>query len=265
MQQPKNNTNDDFFWWLIIFIVIMASSGSDAKPQAPPPKPAEVQARAIIARHDSASGRNRYKHRHTVAEIDAAQGLKTVVETWNTIPDRLLVRISIADGGTTELGYNGVVGWTTSPFTGPVLIEGEPLKQLAEQAQGRAQLDKPFKVLSARAPTVFEGKAVVPVAFEDEKGFSGTIFFDSRTGLLHAVLSRLSDPGSADSVTVMIFADYKRFDSELAATTTTIRVGQQSVATRTTHFDHAAIDTSRFSPPPEVLAQLKRPPSGVRP
>ena len=163
---PRNRKDDDFFWYLLIGIII-AGSASSAEPQElPRPDASQAKARAIIARADSAAGRiggrSRLRYSHMISETQAPT-IKTVTEVWTMTPNRVLTRITMQGAGTVEVGYNGTVGWTTSPFTGPVLLEGEPLKELAKQAQSGGRLDTAFKTLSAGLPTVVEGKDVVPV------------------------------------------------------------------------------------------------------
>ena len=98
---------------------------------------------------------------------------------------------------------------------------------------------------------------MTPVTYEDDKGNAGTMFFDTKTGLLHAL--RMKDATHPDSTTLMLWSDYKRVDGELFAMTTTVKAAGHSVVTRTTHLDHSAIDSARFSPPAAVRDLLRRP------
>jgi len=261
---PRKKEDDDFLWWIIIFFILFGSSTSDAQLQTPrSPDTSQVKARAIIARHNSVSGRpdgrSPLQYSHRISEMETP-AIKTVIEQWSIAPNRTLTRMTMVGAGATEIGYNGTVGWTISPLTGPVLIEGEPLKELAKLAAGRTQLDKPFKTLSAGAPTVVEGKDVVPVAFEDDQGNAGTLFFDAKTGLLHAMSQRITDTPQAEYTMWTFISDYKRFDGELVALTTTMKAQGQNIVTRTTHVDHKVIDTTMFVPPPAVAALIRKAP-----
>src|SRR5690349_11488525 len=119
----KKNPDDDFLWWIIILIIILASS-SDAQSTPAHTDTGQAGARLIIARHDSVSGRSggvsRHRYSHTISET-AAPSIKTVTEVW-VAPNRTLTRMTMNGVGTTEIGYNGSIGWTSSPMTGPVLL-----------------------------------------------------------------------------------------------------------------------------------------------
>jgi len=241
-----------------LLIALFATAGESQAPKRP--DESELRARAIIARHDSASGRigGRSSHRfsHMLVEL-GSPAMKATTETWTMVPNRVLTRTTMPGSGTVEIGYNGSVGWSNSPFTGPVLLEGEQLKQLAKQAEGRGPMEMSFKVLSAGARTSVEGRDVMPVIYEDDKGNAGTLYFDAKTGVLSAM--RVGNSVKADSAMLLVFSDYKRIDGELFAMTTTAKGPGPTIVSRTTLVDHKPIDTAFFEPPSAVQALLKRP------
>jgi hypothetical protein len=258
----SNNVSADTSWPLIIAI-LTAIMVSVIEGQAPPrTDTGQAAAREIIARHHAAAGRpngqspHRFAHAISVVESPA---MKTVTEAWTMAPNRALTRVTMDGGATMEVGYNGTVGWTSSPVTGPVLLEGEALKALAAIAEGRTPVDVKFKTLAAGRRSVVEGKDVVAVHFEPEEGSAGILYFDTKTGLLHAMSQRVNDAPAPEYTMWTLFSDYKRFDGEMMALTTTFRAPGQTLVTRTTHVDHKQIDTAHFSPPAAVRVLLKVP------
>jgi hypothetical protein len=258
---PTEEANREFIRFFIIGILsAMLTSFLDA--QSPPrADTGNAAARAVIARHDSASGRiggvSRVRYWHTISVTEAATG-KTVMETWLMAPNRVLTKTTMDTVTMMEMGYNGTVGWMTTPVTGAVLLEGEQLKAFTKLAEGRSQFERQFKTLSAGPRTVVEGKAVVPVKFDVADGIGGTLYFDVATGLLHAMSHQAGAPGS--EFTIWTFStDYKRFGGELIALTSTMKGQGQHMVTRTTHVDNKPIDTAHFTPPAAVKALVKRP------
>jgi hypothetical protein len=258
----SNNVSADTSWPLIIAI-LTAIMVSVIEGQAPPrTDTGQAAAREIIARHHAAAGRpngqspHRFAHAISVMESPAT---KTVTEAWTMAPNRALTRVTMDGGATMEVGYNGTVGWTTSPITGPVLLEGEALKALAAIAEGRTPVEAKFKALAVGPRSVVEGREVVAVHFEPEEGSAGILYFDTKTGLLHAMSQRVNDAPAPEYTTWTVFSDYKRFDGEMMALTTTFKGPGQTLVSRTIHVDHMPIDTAHFTSPPTVNALNKRP------
>jgi hypothetical protein len=264
-KQFPNRKGDDLFLYILIGLM-SAFFTSNAEPQRRArPDTGEAAARAIVARHDTAigrpSGRDTTTYTHTVAVTEMNSRFMTMTEIWIMRPNRILMHMTIPRLGKTVVGYNGAVAWTDSPLTGPVLLEGEQLKQFQKQTNVQSPTDLGFKTLSAGKRTTIEGKRVVPVSHSDSGGNSGTLYFDVATGLLHASRTSIGEGAHGDSTMLMVFGDYKRFDGILTSTTMTIRTpAGHNIVTRTALVDHLVIDTSRFTPPPAVLSLTAKSP-----
>jgi hypothetical protein len=253
--------------WLYILIGLLVSVLSDvAQPQRPVrPDTGEAAARAIVARSDSVlglrDGRQPFRYSHTIAETYMTPQAKSVTEIWTMQPNKVFMRITMPGLGETQIGYNGSIGWTISPMTGPVLLEGEQLKEIEKQLKPQSPSQATFKKLSAGARTVVEGKNVVPVDFADDQGNAGTIYFDLATSLAHATKYTVVAGTPVEHSMLIVLGDYKRFDGVLTPTTLTMKTPEgMSMVTRTTHLDHAVIDTAKFTPPASVLSLIaKRP------
>ena len=231
-----------------------------AKPAAPAALPA---ARTIIDRHITAvGGRKAIMARnsmHATGTVSiASQGMTGPVEVFAAKPNKMLQRLTITGIGQIEEGFDGTVGWSMSPLTGPSLAQGAELEQKRFDADFYSELHEPtrYESMSTVEKTTFEGRPCYKVRLVRRGGGEEFEFYDVETGLkAGGITTRESPMGPITATTVE--GGYKRFGALLQATTlTSTAMGlQQSVTLTTVEFD--TVKPSVFDAPAAIKALVK--------
>lgn len=220
-------------------------------------------ARSIVDRFiDAVGGRGaleKHKSRRAVGRISMpAQGVEGEMELMAARPDLMRVRMTIAGVGEIQSGYDGRVGWSVNPLTGPMLLDGKALQQSKMDADFDALLhgEKLFTALETVERTTFEGRPAFKVRAVRVSGEEDLEFFDVETGLmLGAMVTRESPMGPVKATHVT--TDYKTFDGLKVATRIVQRLmGTEQVITIDS-VDFDKVDPAAFVPPPQIQALIK--------
>jgi hypothetical protein len=225
--------------------------------------PSDSQARAIVDRHEKAIGQpgKPFKYSHTIVEMRFSDSVATRTETYRRPPNKILMVVTVPGMRPTRTGYDGKVGWSISPLTGIVILEGEPLDSLRALSAVQTQhtIDKTFS-LSSLGPDTIAGRRVNAVLVVRAKRDTLTFFFDDESGLMAGMRVLRQGGQAADSPALMLFSDYKRLDGVFMPTKLTVRFRGRDVVTETVHFDTRPIHDSTFALPAAVRAVLARRP-----
>jgi hypothetical protein len=143
---------------LSLALPLTACAGS-----APAP---EMTAQDVIARHVRATRGDAFiastSSIRMLGTIElAAVGLKGTLEIEAAKPARFVLRTTMGPTGTTVVGYDGTVGWSSSPMMGGTsLLEGSELFLLGMQADYAAGLmeAKNYDVMTLEGREEFDGK-----------------------------------------------------------------------------------------------------------
>jgi hypothetical protein len=227
-------------------------------------------ARALVARHDSiVGGVAAYAPHRSMRTIGTFNfpmaGISAPLEVIKVRPDRLLVRISIADFGEVMQGYDGESAWAVQPNSGPQILEGLAASRMIEQASFTGELHdlSRFSSVETVADTTFEGVRVYKVKLTRPTGDIVFEYFNPVTGLSAGGSSQVVTPnGPIENIT--IFGDYKQFGALRLAS----RVIQRQPGTETM-LEIVAIEfdtlDSTATVPPEAVRALRRPPATTPP
>jgi hypothetical protein len=257
----------------------MSMSGPGVLAQAPQaaPKPREVapgpqtapanvalpSARTIIDRHITAVGGRKAilarNSMHATGTVSiASQGMTGPVEIFAAKPNKVLQRLSIGGIGQIEDGFDGQVGWSQSPITGPALSQGPELEQKRFDADFYAELHETarYESMSTIEKTTFEGRPCYKVRLVRRGGGEDFEFYDIGTGLkAGGITTRESPMGPITATTVE--GGYKRFGALLQATTLTSNaMGLQQLVTLTT-VEYDTVNPSVFEAPAAIKALVK--------
>jgi hypothetical protein len=247
-------------WWPL---AVLGEPGRASAPvaatNAPLPAAKEVVARfvkeiggpAAFAKIDS-------QHVHGKFDM-AGQGITGDLEVFAKRPDKLIIKITVPGIGDVVQGFDGKVGWSMNPMTGPMVLEGKMLEQLREQAQFDSVLHNAaeFKSMELAGRTVFEGKECYQINLVRQSGQPSTEYYDVNTGLLHATAEVQETPlGSIKATGVL--SDYKQFGEALFATTITQKMGPlaQVMHFNSVEFNH--VDDSVFELPKEIKRLIEK-------
>ena len=245
----------------------MLGLAQETKPTVTEPANADLpEAKVIIARYIEAVGGEEALRKTVSKHITGtysvpAQGAEGSLEQFRSIPNKLLIRINIPSRGEMMQGFDGKVGYTSSP-QGASILEGNQLSQIRETADFYTELhsaDK-FKSMETVELTEFEGKSCYKVQLISKAGREYAEFFDADTGLLAGNLGTQKMQGQTlEQVTV--FSDYKTFGDLLLATRTAIRMmGFEQVMTYDS-VEFNTVDEAIYALPDDVKALVSAEPS----
>jgi hypothetical protein len=227
------------------------------------PQEALPSARAIIERHVQAVGGREAALAHTSQYAKgtvtvASAGLTGTVEVFAAKPNRILSRITLAGVGELQEGFDGTVGWSISPLTGPALVEGKQLEQRKFDSDyyGEVHTADRYESIATLERTIFDERRCYKVKLVRRSGDEDIHYYDVETGLKAGMVTSRETPMGALSST-SVFAEYRRFGKLLQATKLTQNVmGVQQVITLTT-FEYDTVDPAVFNPPALIKALMK--------
>jgi len=187
-----------------------------------------------------------------------AAGLSGKMEAFHAKPNKFLQRMTLPGIGDLEEGYNGAVGWSLSPLTGPALLDGKQLEQRVFDADFYDELKAPTRYTSITTveKTTFEGRPVYKVRLVQKSGEEDIEFYDVETGLkAGAITTRDSPMGPIQGTTVM--SDYRKFGSLLQPATTKVNLMGTQMILSVSAIEYGGVDASVFTPPAQIKALVK--------
>jgi hypothetical protein len=241
-----------------------------AQAPAPAPKPAPPRAdaalpapRSVIDRHIAAIGgraavmARTSTHATGTVSIPSA-GMTGSVDVFAAKPDKTLLRISLGGIGSIEEGFDGKIGWTMSPMTGPTLAEGKELEQKRFDADFLADLhlDTRYESMTTVEKLDFEGRPCYKLRLVRRGGGEEFEFYDVETGLKAGGITTRDTPmGPITSTTTE--ANYRKFGPLLQPTTiTSTAMGLNQVITLTA-IEYDKVDPAMFAAPAAIKALVK--------
>lgn len=224
--------------------------GAQVPRSHPSSDPAAV---ALFERHYRETGSDRPPpFQHAVVETTMTGGPTTRVETFNARPNKVLVRSYSGDDLLMEFGFDGTEGWSKSPMTGLVKLEGQMLDAMRAgvNAVTTPEVDSTVR-LTSLGRGEFEGAAVERVRLVTAKGDTAEMFFAVASGLMvGARSSALADlPVGAGPIEIAL-RDYRRIGDRMVSMTQVMRMNEVEVVARTLALDYEPIPPDRFRPPP---------------
>src|SRR5689334_20142665 len=184
-----------------------------------------------------------------------AQRIAGDVEILSARPDKLVNRVMVPGLGRIETGYDGKIGWTVSPISGPELLTGRQLSETADDSlfDGPLHPATHVKELTTLGRADFDGRPAYKVRVVFTSGNTQTEYFDVETKLqIGSESSRATPQGVID--TVNILRDYKKFGPVLQATTFVQRaLGFEQTLTLTS-YEYDVVPETAFDPPAEIKA-----------
>ena len=166
--------------------------------------------------------------------------------------------MSLPGIGDIEEGFDGKVGWSISPLTGPTLLDGKQLEQRKFDADFFEDLKASDRYASITTieKTTFEGRPVYKIRLVKKAGDEDLEFYDSETGLkVGAISTRDSPMGPMQSTTA--WSDYKKFGSLLQPATTKVSVMSTQMILSITGVEYGKVDPSVFAVPAQIKALIK--------
>ena len=210
----------------------------------------EIGGRAVILAQSST-------HATGTVSLPAA-GLTGKLEAFHAKPDKFVQRMSLPGIGNIEEGFDGKVGWSISPLTGPTLLDGKQLEQRKFDADFFEDLKASDRYASITTveKTTFEGRPVYKIRLLKKAGDEDLELYDSETGLkVGAISTRDSPMGPMQSTTA--WSDYRKFGSLLQPATTKVSVMSTQMILSITGVEYGTVDPSVFTVPAQIKALVK--------
>jgi zinc protease len=210
----------------------------------------EIGGRAVILAQTST-------HATGTVSLPAA-GLTGKLEAFHAKPDKFVQRMSLPGIGDIEEGFDGKVGWSISPLTGPTLLDGKQLEQRKFDADFFEDLKASDRYASITTveKTTFEGRPVYKIRLLKKAGDEDLELYDSETGLkVGAISTRDSPMGPMQTTTA--WSDYRKFGSLLQPATTKVSVMSTQMILSITGVEYGTVDPSVFTVPAQIKALVK--------
>jgi hypothetical protein len=237
--------------------------------QAPAQKAAEARqaqlpaARSILDKHLAAIGGRQavlsHKSTHATGTLSMpAAGVTGAVEIYGAHPNRSLLKVSLGGVGEVLEGFDGRHGWSISPMTGPMLLEGKQLeeKRFDSDFHGELRSDDRYLSLTTLERVDFEGRACYKVRLVRKTGGEDLEFYDVATGLkAGSITTRETQMGTVTGTTVE--TDYRKFGNLLQPTTVRSQVGGLQQVITINSVDYDSVPASTFDLPAGIKALLK--------
>jgi hypothetical protein len=188
----------------------------------------------------------------------SGQNLTAEFEEVAARPDKLLMRADITGIGHTEQGYDGKIGWTIDPQTGPRLLKDREKDETQADADfdGPLHLPEHVKALTTLARTEFDGHPAYKVKVVLMSGVEQDEYFDVQSGLeLGWEAKRATQLGVVP--TTAILRDYKKFGSVMQPTTLVQKVLFLEQVLHVTSVEYDVVPATAFEPPAQIKALLK--------
>jgi hypothetical protein len=233
-------------------------------PKSPERRPAQLpSARSILDKHLAAIGGRQavlsHKSTHATGTLTMpAAGVTGVVDIYNAHPNRSLLKVSLGGVGEVLEGFDGTHGWSISPMTGPMLLEGKQLEEKRFDSEFHSELrsDDRYVSLTTLEQVDFEGRACYKVRLVRKTGGDDIEFYDVASGLkAGSITSRETQMGTVTGTTVE--TDYRKFGNLLQPTTVRSQVGGLQQVITINSVDYDSVPVSTFDLPPGIKALLK--------
>jgi len=145
----------------VLALVSLVATAAEAPAKATGKLPPAAE---VVAKQLKAIGGREAVLKHTSTrlkgtwEMPAQQGANGEFELLQAKPNQRLMRMKVGEMGEVVNGYDGKVGWVTSPFAPPALMEGKMLDQARDDADYYAVLHNPtsYQSLETVARTQFD-------------------------------------------------------------------------------------------------------------
>jgi hypothetical protein len=240
-------------------VLCLAGARPTATQEAPLPTSQQVVARSI----EALGGEKAFKavkSLHAVGTMTIpGPGISGTFELFSARPSRVLLRIDIAGIGKVENAYDGTIGWSVNPISGPEVFKDKQLVEASEDAWFDAPLHTPDRVRSMEVigRAQFDGRETYKLKVVFPSGNEQFEYFDVASGLqAGSEMTRTLPQGPVP--TTNFTRDYKKFGNLMQATTIVQRaLGLDQVVTISS-IEYDTVPDSVFDIPADVKPLLSR-------
>jgi hypothetical protein len=223
------------------------------------PRSAEVIARSI----EALGGQKAFKAVHSIHAVGKmtipGPGISGDFELFSARPARVVYRLTIIGIGKVENGYDGKIGWSVNPVSGPELLKDKQLQEMSEDAWFDSPLhglDR-IKSMEVIGRAEFDGHQAYKLKVVFPSGNEQFEYFDVTSGLqLGSEMSRTLPQGVVPTTNFM--RDYKKFGALMQPTTIVQRaLGLDQVVTISS-IEYDTVADAVFAVPDDVKPLLAK-------
>jgi hypothetical protein len=156
----------------------------------------------------------KHKSYHSMGKLDMfGQGISGDMEIFMAAPDRFLVKTKIEGFGDMIQGFDGKIGWSMDPAQGPMLLKGEMLDQIKEQAEfyGILHDESKYKSMEVIGVEKFDSVDCYKIKLVRKSEQESYEVFEVNTGLMRGTTTIQATPMGKIPVTTTL-TEYKEFD-----------------------------------------------------
>lgn len=225
-------------------------------------------ARAVIDRYvELAGGKEAFKKIDSVllkAKTEVGgKDLGGAMTLATAKPNKLLLTVDLA-GIAIRSGFDGKVGWQLNPLTGPSIMEGAELRDMARQADFFAILHEAenYKSMENLGKADFEGEECYKLKLVDTDGQETTEFYSVKTGL-QTGFTGTQESSFGKITATSVNHEHKKFGDLLLPSKVTQKMAgaglSQTMTIESVEFNN--VPDSTFAIPAEIKALLKSEPA----
>ena len=188
----------------------------------------------------------------------SSMGMSGDVVIYAAAPNKFLMNAEMGGMGSMVQGYDGEVGFGENPMTGPQVLEGAQLNDMAVQADfyGPLNLDKHYPTQETVEETEFNGEAAYKVLLTDATGKETTQFYSKESGLMIGAIATQSSPMGEVEVTINI-SDYQDFGGMKVATKQVMSMMGMEIENTVEEVTYDDVDESVFELPDSIKALVE--------
>jgi len=243
---------------LVTGLSVLVLRAADDKKEALP------TAQQIMERHaKGVGGKDAFTHhkfQHATGTMAIpAQKVSGKLEVFAARPNKLVMKVAMPGLGDVTTGFNGEIGWVSTAITGPMLLEGKMLEEVATQADFDQALHNPadYKVMEVLGKEEFNGEECYKVKLVHNRGFESTEFFSVKTGLQTGFIGTKETQFGAVAVTTLV-SDYRKFGDLLSPVKNVQKVSGIETVTTIDSMEFDNVDPKVFEVPAEVKTLLEQ-------
>jgi hypothetical protein len=242
----------------LVSVSLFATGQTSASAQAPLPTGRQVIASHIEAIGGAAAWKAIKSMRATGTFSLPAQAMSGTLDLMTARPALMRLRITLEGVGKIDSGYNGKVGWTIDPISGPAVLAGRELSEMADDSFFDALLygEEFVKEFTPVAREDFGRTPAIKVKVTMQSGTEQFDYFDAATGLLLGFEGTRATP-MGNVPTTEILSNYKPFGKVKLPTTVKQRAlgFETEITIAAVEFDTVPADA--FDLPPVIKALIK--------
>ncbi len=203
---------------------------------------------------------DKHSSQHLTGAIEIpAQKISGKMEVYAARPNKLVMKVAMPGLGDVTTGFNGDVGWMNTAITGPMLLEGKMMEEIATQADFDHTLHDPsdYKVMETLGKEEFNGEQCYKLKLAHKSGFESTEYFSIKTGLQVGFIATQHTQFGPVTATTLV-SDYKKFDDLLMPARTVQKVSGIETVMTIEKMEYDKVDPKMFDIPPEVKTLLEQ-------